>query len=56
MSGWDAVRALLDEGARDGTFPGAVAVVARGEAVLLEAAAGVTRLVPGPGGPVTSAT
>ena len=56
MSGWDAVRALLAEGAADGTFPGAVAVVGRGDRVLLEAAVGVTRLVPAPGEPVTPAT
>jgi CubicO group peptidase (beta-lactamase class C family) len=56
MSGWDAVRALLAEGAADGTFPGAVAVVGAGDRVLLEATAGITRLVPARGSAVTPAT
>ncbi len=69
LSGWDAVRALLEEGAAPapapgdedpggfaGTFPGAVALVARGEDVLFHVAVGVTRLVPTPGAAVTLAT
>lgn len=56
MTGWNAVRALLAEGVADGTFPGAVTVVGRGETVLLEAAVGVTRLVPTPGAAVTAGT
>ncbi len=56
MSGWHAVRALLAEGVADGTFPGAVAVVGRGEMVRLEAAVGFTRLVPTRGAAVTPDT
>lgn len=68
-AGWDAVRALLEEGASPaaapggetpggfaGTFPGAVALVACGETVLFHEAVGVTRLLPGPGVAVTVAT
>ncbi len=68
-AGWEAVQALLEEGASPapspgdetpggfaGTFPGAVALVARGDAILFHEAVGVTRIVPAPGVAVTAAT
>jgi CubicO group peptidase (beta-lactamase class C family) len=62
IAGWDAVAALLEQGAAEGgadaagTFPGAVALVARGGDVLFEQAVGVTRRVPTPGTAVTAET